>query len=154
MCADQELWQQLQSMLFQRGEQGVWGRLTHGGGAAGRPLLSLGLWLQDWYTTAFSPVPPASAQDHCHSPAPAPQAQDHCHPTAFPGTFSHPCLHPTTALSKVVTWVLGSYRVINIAAVTSMEVPSILHFFFKAAEGGVAWGERRGSTEGEKGLCK
>lgn len=88
------------------------------------------------------------------TPAPDPQAQDHCHPTAFPGTFSHPCLHPTTGLSKVVTWVLGSYRVINIAAVTSMEVPSILHFFFKAAEGGVAWGERRGSTEGEKGLCK
>lgn len=70
---------------------GVWGRLTHGGGAAGRLLLSLGLWLQDWYTTAFSPVPPASVQDHCHSAPlnpPSPGPLPHC----VSWNFSHPCL--------------------------------------------------------------
>lgn len=78
MCAGQAPWQQLQCMQFQRGGQGVWGSLTHGGGAAGRLLLSLGLWLRTG-TPLHSPLG-LQLQYKTIAIPPLPHDQEHCHP--------------------------------------------------------------------------
>lgn len=153
MSTDQELWQQLQIRLFQKGKQGA---LSPGGlapgkaggcgeGAAGRLLFPLGLWLQDWYTTAFSPSPSSFSTERTHPKTITHPALPHPTPTSFLGAFSHPCL-----LGKRVTWVLGSYRAVNIRGLHLHEKSRHTPLFLQSSRGWDSVGREMGEHRGRE----
>lgn len=107
----------------------------------------MGGWggVDSWEAFIFSWPLASGLACHCLLPCVPPMSvQTALEPmaTAFLGAFSHSCLSASTRLGQMVTWVFGFYRAINVWGSCLHEVPSILCFFIKAAEGGVAMGER------------